>query len=252
MLVHQERQRSPFIKLVFHWIWEKPKKHLSMWPLGRKLQKKPSNLCKYLHAGGPHVMKPATEGFHLWCAVSYCSGLSYLRNGRWMTPLHYPPLQRCLCHGELHDSPSASCLQEQTRGQSKYMENLCHPCQEMLQCVIIFTCTLVKNNDVGMIIYIAEALEHNPPTRFLIFWHVTELQKRDPYLQGLNSKISLNKGNVSADKWFDNEFWLTYRKLCLKAANACVFCHICRAVLLHSELSAINFLLIDNRMQLLS
>lgn len=97
-------------------MWE-PWKHLLIWPLVRKLQKKTSKLCKYLHAGGPLAMKAATEGFHLWCAVSCYSGLSYLC---CQMLLQYLLLQRCLCHGELHDSPYASYLHEQTQ-RSVYM-----------------------------------------------------------------------------------------------------------------------------------
>lgn len=105
-------------------MWE-PWKHLLMWPLVRKLQKKTNKLCKYLHAGGPLVTKAATEGFHLWCAASCCSGLSYL----WsccQSLLQYPLLQRCLCHGELHDSPYASCLHEHTH-KSVYMHRALVP-----------------------------------------------------------------------------------------------------------------------------
>lgn len=63
---------------------------------------------------------------------------------------------------------------------------------------------MVKNNYLGMIIYTAKALEPNPPTRSLMFWHVTELQKRHPYLHGINSKILWNERNACAE-WFDNE-----------------------------------------------
>lgn len=106
----------------------------------------------------------------------------------------------------------------------------------------------------GLIIYTDKVVEHNSPTNLLMFWCGTELQKRYLYLQGINSKIPWNKGNVCSAKWVDNESCWTCGKLCSKAMNkltnllSAISVGLCYIL----EVFAINFLLQDNSTALLS